>query len=95
MVTVASRLKYFDGKLNFLHRKLRMTIPICKNHEKQITKSFAFYTASYHKHLNNSYSDERQAIPLINSICIVQDLIIHNKSNGLICNYKYFAKRFF
>jgi hypothetical protein len=39
-VTIPTGLHYFDGQLDFSESSLRVTIPICKNHEKQLTNAF-------------------------------------------------------
>jgi len=39
-VTIPTGLHYFDGKLDFSESMLRLTIPICKNHEMQLNIAF-------------------------------------------------------
>jgi hypothetical protein len=40
IVTIPTGLHYFDGKLDFSESMLRLTIPICKNHEMQLNIAF-------------------------------------------------------
>ena len=40
IVTIPTGLHYFDGNLDVSESSLRVTIPICKNHERQLTIAF-------------------------------------------------------
>ena len=48
IVTIPTGLHYFDGKLNFSQSMLRITIPICKNHEMQLNAAFHDLYAIHH-----------------------------------------------
>ena len=49
IVTIPTGLHYFDGKLNFSQSMLRITIPICKDHEMQLNAAFHDLFAIRHK----------------------------------------------